>query len=110
MVTKNSPSTPQKRPLDVGSRFVMWSMSFCTPKKWSGVLSKGNAVWQGWLILHLRETGGERAYLLSLARSVYQSYSASIRLAYLGSGIVRRTPPITSCGLKSVFGLFGCAL
>lgn len=64
----------------------------------------------GRLLLHLRETGAERAYSLSLARSRYQRYLASIGLAYLGSGIVRTIPPITSCGLKSLFGLFGCAL
>ena len=31
-------------------------------------------------------------------------------LAYLDSGIVRTIPPITSLGLKSLFGLSGCAL
>jgi len=31
-------------------------------------------------------------------------------LSYCGSGIVSRIPPITSCGLKSFFGLLGWAL
>lgn len=36
----------------------------------------------GRLLLHLRETGAERASLFSLARSRYQRYLASIGRAY----------------------------
>ena len=53
---------------------------------------------------------GKGDTLLSLVRSIDKSYSSSIGLAYWGNGIVRRIPPITSRGLKSFFGLFGCAL
>jgi hypothetical protein len=77
-----------------------------TPENVVGSLGKGSSkIWQ---------SAGQPSWQLAqrkLRRDQGSRVSDGMRLiAYCGSGMVSRIPPMTSIDLKSFFGLLGCAL